>query len=153
MSPLSKCAPHAHTNYHIIVRWPLSRFLLLTVGMRAYMGSSSIHTDDASCFNASQYQRKCCWISMHTQITISSFADHYQGFCCSQWECELTWGHSLSTLMMLVASMTLSINVNAAEFPWYTLQIVAAVLLIVDLEGDKSSLNACPEDGHHRVFD
>ena len=90
---------------------------------------------------------------MHTQITISSFADHYKGFCCSQWECELTWGHSLSTLMMLVASMPLSINVNAAEFPWYTLQIVAAVLLIVDLEGDKSSLNTCPEDGHHRVFD
>ena len=42
--------------------------------------------------------------------------------------------------MMLVASMPLSININAAEFPWYTLQIVAAVLLIVDLEGDKSSL-------------
>ena len=55
--------------------------------------------------------------------------------------------------MMLVASMPLSININAAEFPWYTLQIVTAVLLIVDLEGDKSSLKACPEDGHHRVFD
>ena len=69
--------------------------------MQAYMGSSSVPTDDASCFNASQ----------------------------------------------------LSININAAEFPWYTLQLVAAVLLIVDLDGDKSSLKACPEDAHHRVFE
>ena len=45
-------------NYWRLVSWPLVRFLLLTLGMRAYVESSPITTDDASCFGAS-------WLSIN----------------------------------------------------------------------------------------
>ena len=40
-------------NYCRLVSWPPLRFLLLTLGMRAYAESSQLTTDDASCFGVS----------------------------------------------------------------------------------------------------
>ena len=40
-------------NYCHLVSWPPLRFLLLALGMRAYVKSSPVTTDNASCFGVS----------------------------------------------------------------------------------------------------
>ena len=51
-------------NYCCLISWPLLRFLLLALRMRAYAELSPITTDDASCFGASWLR---CLISRSTR--------------------------------------------------------------------------------------
>ena len=49
-------------NYWRLISWPPVRFLLLALGMRAYVESSPVTTDDASCLGAS-------WLSINASGT------------------------------------------------------------------------------------